>query len=346
MDNVSYTALKRGGGMQKKRSYIGIKGSRRVAFGKKEKKRLFQLGLCICLFLIIFVSRGNELFRENRAGEKLLQMVQENTDFTAAFSTLGESISRGEPVWKGVETLLTDLFGMKKEAEQVPEHVAVLEGPAYKNSIQRMAAPISADSMVQFLGVEPKDTITPEKPVEEETSEIETPPMIQEEPAAEPTPEAAAPVLPVYDGPDLPSNATMECLALGLDTIITPVVGEVSSGYGYRIHPLTGDSSFHAGVDIAADKGTAIKAFADGKVEFIGESSAYGLYVQLDHGNGVKSFYCHCSELLYGKGKAVEAGQTIALVGNTGDTTGSHLHLELKKEGVLLNPEYYIESVS
>ena len=150
----------------------------------------------------------------------------------------------------------------------------------------------------------------------------------------------------IYSGPDLPNNASMDHLNLGLNTIITPVIGEISSGFGYRDHPITEEYLFHAGVDIAADIGTPIAAFSDGTVEFIGESKKYGLYVQLDHGNGVKSFYCHCSELLYGKGKKIEAGQTIALVGDTGDATGSHLHLELKKDGVLLNPVYYIDSVS
>lgn len=332
--------------MQKKRGSVNIKNGKRVAFGKKEKKRLFQLGLCICLFLIIFVGRSGSLFQERQAGEKLLQMVQQNTDFTAAFSSLGESFSRGEPVWKGVEILLNDLLGIQKETETVPEQIVVSEGPAYGNAIQRMAAPATTDSMIRFLGAEPEVVLMPESTTEPEKPKIEPSPEIQEAPPAETKPETEAADTPVYDGPDLPADATMEYLALGLNTIITPVVGEISSGFGYRDHPLTEEYSFHAGVDIAADTGTPIGAFADGTVEFIGESNAYGLYVQLDHGSGVKSFYCHCSELLYGKGKSVEAGQTIALVGDTGDATGSHLHLELKKEGILLNPAYYIETLS
>ncbi len=87
-----------------------------------------------------------------------------------------------------------------------------------------------------------------------------------------------------------------------------------------------------------------MKAFADGTVDFIGESEAYGLYIQLDHGNGVKTFYCHCSALYAQKGEEISAGQTIAAVGDTGNATGPHLHLEIKRDGVLLNPVYYIET--
>ena len=332
--------------MQKKHSNFNKTGGRKVVFGPKEKKRLHQLGLCICLFLIIFVGRGNELFQQVQAGEKILRIVQGNTDFAAAFSSFGEAISCGEPVWKGAGTLLVSLFRAEQESQPTTTHVDVLGGPAYEGSIYRMAAPVTSESMVQLLGVQPEAIRMPEEPDVPQKEETEVSSGEQEPIADETLPEVEAPKPPVYDGPALPDNATMECVALGLDTIITPVIGEISSGFGYRNHPISEEHLFHAGVDIAADIGTPIAALADGVVEFIGESSKYGLYVQLDHGNGVKSFYCHCSELLYGKGKPVKVGQTIALVGDTGEVTGSHLHLELKKDGILLNPSYYIESVN
>ena len=332
--------------MQNRNGNINKSCSRRVVFGKKEKKRLLQLGLCVCLFMIIFVSRSNELFQEKQAGEKILQIVQENTDFTAAFSSFGESISQGESVWKGMEALLVSLFGAEKENEPVQGHLNALGGPAYEDAFQRIATSATTESMVSFLGVQPEEIRTSVDPVEPKMDEPESFSETQETPSDEISPEVIMPEPPAYDGPALPDNATMECVSLGLDATTTPVMGTISSGFGYRDHPITEEHLFHAGVDIAADTGVPIAAFADGTVEFIGESRKYGLYIQLDHGNGVKSFYCHCSELLYGKGKAVKAGQTIALVGDTGETTGSHLHLELKKDGILLNPAYYIESVS
>lgn len=332
--------------MQKKYGYASKAGGKKVVFGHKEKKRLLQLGLCICLFFVIFVSRGNELFQEKQAGEKILRIVQENTDFTAAFSSLGESISRGEPIWKGMETLLVSLFGAEQESGPMSGRVEVLGGPAYTDSIRRMVMPVTTESMMRVLGVQPEEIWMPEDVAESNTEEIESSSEMLETPTDEKLPKVEASSPPVYDGPALPDDATMECVALGLDTIMTPVRGEISSAFGYRDHPITEEHSFHAGVDIATDRGVPIVAFADGVVEFIGESSKYGLYIQLDHGNGVKSFYCHCSELLYGKGKTVNAGQTIALVGDTGEVTGAHLHLELRKDGILLNPAYYIESVN
>ena len=333
--------------MQRNRGYIKNTGRKSVAFEKKEKRRLFQLGLCICLFLVIFVSRSNVLFQERQTGEKMLRIVQENTNFSAVFSALGESFSGGESVWEGMEIFLTDLTAANKESDPTQTRVAVAGGPAYEDTLQRMATPVTTDAMVQFLGAETAETISVERETDTETVEIVPRDETTEELSSEReiTEELKAPMSVAYDGPALPDDATMECLSLGLSTTITPVYGEISSGFGYRDHPITEEHSFHTGIDIAADVGTPIAAFADGTVEFIGESKAYGLYIQLDHGNGVKSFYCHCSELLYGKGKRIEAGQIIALVGDTGDTTGSHLHLELKKEGVLLNPAYYIDWV-
>ena len=89
--------------------------------------------------------------------------------------------------------------------------------------------------------------------------------------------------------------------------------------------------------------GEPISAFAAGTVEYTGENDSYGLYLQVDHGNGIKSFYAHCSELLVSKGQTVAMGDTVALVGTTGVSTGPHLHLELKYEKTHLNPSYYVD---
>ena len=97
-------------------------------------------------------------------------------------------------------------------------------------------------------------------------------------------------------------------------------------------------------MDLAVNTGTQVLAFADGTIDYIGDSPEYGLYLQISHANGVKSFYAHCSELLVHQGQTVQAGETVALSGNTGNSTGPHLHLELKVDGVRINPIYYIET--
>ena len=331
--------------MQSKRR--NVRGSQKTSFGDKEKKRLIQLSLCICLFLVILLGRGSEVIKNNGDRDKLLYILRNDADFVNAFSSLGESISRGDSILDGLEIFAVELFGTREDETVVTAPIQVYDGPASMNAVQRLSSGTTQESMVCVL----MDTLpsfslkmadTDVVPVDETEDEPE---QQQEQPEAD-FAEPETPEVPVYTGPALPANATMEYCDLGLSEITTPVLGEVSSAYGYRVHPLTEEYAFHAGVDIAVDTGTPIGAFADGTVEFIGESSKYGQYIQLDHGNGIKSFYCHCSELLLGKGKVVTVGQTIALAGDTGNTTGSHLHLELKKDDILLNPSYYIETLS
>ena len=150
-----------------------------------------------------------------------------------------------------------------------------------------------------------------------------------------------------YNGPTLPDNATMDrynLKALGVGETVTPALGWVSSDFGWREHPVDGGEKFHNGVDLAVNDGTDVLAFADGTVDYIGDSPIYGLYLQLSHPGGLKSFYAHCSELLVQQGQTVAAGERVALSGATGNSTGPHLHFELKLNGVLLNPLYYIET--
>lgn len=144
-----------------------------------------------------------------------------------------------------------------------------------------------------------------------------------------------------YGGENLPDNVSMEQAVLGFD-YSTPVKGTLTSGFGYREHPLEGEERFHYGLDIAADSGTAIRCFADGTVTAVGESSSYGKYCVVSHGNGCSTLYAHCSKVTASSGAAVGEGDKIAEVGETGMATGPHLHFELQKDGAYLNPIYYV----
>lgn len=144
-------------------------------------------------------------------------------------------------------------------------------------------------------------------------------------------------------GQELPEGYSGQWLFLGELETVVPVRGTVSSGFGYRDHPATGRYAPHGGVDIAADKGTAVAAFADGVVKSIGEDSDYGKYLYLTHSNGVTTFYAHCSKLCVKQGEQVQAGQTVAQVGSTGKSTGAHLHFEVRLDGVRLDPLYYVD---
>ncbi len=123
---------------------------------------------------------------------------------------------------------------------------------------------------------------------------------------------------------------------------IWPVEGIVTSGFGWRASPFTGDWTLHGGVDIGAPIGEPILATNRGKVLFSGWDSGHGQMVVLDHGGGVLSRYCHASVLLVEEGERVEEGQVLALVGNTGLSTGPHLHYELIVDGERVDPLDYL----
>jgi len=118
--------------------------------------------------------------------------------------------------------------------------------------------------------------------------------------------------------------------------------GWVSSDFGYRISPFTDEREFHKGLDISARMNTVIIAPADGVVSTVGRTHGYGRMLHINHGYGLKTVYAHLAKSLVTKGKYVKRGQKIALMGNTGRTTGPHLHYEVHLNGVPVNPLRYI----
>ena len=120
---------------------------------------------------------------------------------------------------------------------------------------------------------------------------------------------------------------------------VTPVSGIITSRFGNRESIRT---SGHTGLDIAAPAGTPIKAAADGTVTFSGYSGGYGYVVKMDNGNGVETYYGHSSALYVSAGETVEAGDVIAAVGSTGNSTGNHLHFEVRVNGSVVNPQNYL----
>ncbi len=122
--------------------------------------------------------------------------------------------------------------------------------------------------------------------------------------------------------------------------------GWISSGYGYRNDPFNGRRQFHKGVDFASPVGTAITAVAGGVVVRAEKHPQFGKVVEIDHRNGYKTVYAHCSKLLVKKGDVVKKGQEIAKVGSTGRSTGPHLHFEVHKNGHVINPIGFIKKKS
>ena len=125
----------------------------------------------------------------------------------------------------------------------------------------------------------------------------------------------------------------------GIKLAVTPIEGTITSRYGAnsRIRKST-----HTGLDIAATKGTPIKVVAAGTVIAASYDGSYGKLVKVDHGNGVETWYAHTSKMYVKVGEQVEAGDVIAAVGSTGNSTGPHLHLEIRVNGEHVNPQNYL----
>jgi murein DD-endopeptidase MepM/ murein hydrolase activator NlpD len=122
----------------------------------------------------------------------------------------------------------------------------------------------------------------------------------------------------------------------------TPVAGPVGSGFGFRTDPITGRGALHMGLDFPADVGTPIVAAAGGVVINTEVHAAYGNMVDIDHGSGLVTRYAHASKLLVKNGDLVKRGQAVAQVGNTGRSTGPHLHFEVLVDGVPQNPARFL----
>lgn len=125
--------------------------------------------------------------------------------------------------------------------------------------------------------------------------------------------------------------------ALG-ELFIYPIKGRLTSPFGYRSDPFTGAKSFHSGIDLAAPTGTAVKVTLDGKVAETGLSRIFGNYIIVSHEKGYQSLYGHLSAIYVKRGQSLRQGAVIGAVGNTGYSTGPHLHLSIYKNGHVINP--------
>lgn len=137
-------------------------------------------------------------------------------------------------------------------------------------------------------------------------------------------------VIPAEVSYDIPVLAFEHC---------SPADAEVSSAFGYRIHPKYNDVRFHYGTDYALFEGEKIHAFANGTVASVQRFAGYGLTLIINHGNSCSTLYAHCSQILVEAGDPVSIGQTVALAGHSGQVTGPHLHFEVEVNGLRYNPE-------
>lgn len=308
--------------------------------GREDKVRLLQLFVCFLLFLTVFIGKGVFPQKLVEVRTEILDLIGSNTDFRSAFSDLGASLTGEDSVLNELGEFCVAVFSGTgdRQAAAIPpdlsaqtdQELGFLSGGTGQ-SIQAAAHYLRLEQMpADWLPVAPAPAPAPEpEPL----------------PAEEPVVIAAVGTVikkSDYNGMALPAKHTMDVLSLGALETVAPLTGSLHSGYGYRDHPVDGAYKFHSGLDIGGQVGDTIAAFAAGTVEYIGKNDAYGLYMQLDHGNGVKTFYAHCSKLCCAKGDTVALGEKIAEVGSTGTATGPHLHFEIKCGGLRVDPAFYL----
>lgn len=278
---------------RRRTSTMSVRRGRREEPPKSgERRRLWQMAISAVILLLVVICKLSMPGVMEQYRQQLLTLLGENTDFVAAFSSVGRIVSPDGAVGETLNDAYTAVFG----AQTVEEHT----------------------------GTSDKEN-EPQNPSEgtEGTSDDQT----------------AAPI--VYTDDNLPDNVCLTQQVLGL-SFAAPVSGTVTDRFGYRNDPIRGGVQFHYGVDIAADSGTVIRAFAAGTVTVVGESAELGKYVTVVHPGNCVSLYAHCSAITASSGQQVALGDPVAEVGETGRTTGPHLHFELQRDDLYLNPIYYV----
>jgi len=274
----------------------------------KQRWQLIQLLVSGSLFVLLVAATWFLPGGTGRLNTFLTGAMERNMDVQAVFSAVGRAFA-GEKTTGG--ELYQAVFG-DSELEDAPAWMADLQSAAAWNELRKYRG----EAVPAEMGLAE----------EEELASLES----------------AAYVL--YSRQNLPENVSMEQAVLGFE-YGQPVRGSISSGFGYRDHPTEGDARFHYGVDLAADRGTEVCCFADGSVTAVGESSSYGKYCIVTHEGGYRTLYAHCSRVTASSGASVQKGEKIAEVGETGMATGPHLHFELQREDLYLNPVYYLEKI-
>lgn len=284
---------------------------------RAEDRMLLKLAVCGLIFVLAVAIKL--LFPETAGSfiRSASQLIGMDADFKEAFAAVGRATSGEETV----EDSLHEAYAAVFHASSVSEAIEKQSAPCP----EKQGEDSSRTSAVKIAVIQNKKEGQGEQAVVSDASD-----------ASETISNGS-----LYYLPSLPENASLEQRSLGF-SYTTPVLGTMTSSFGWREHPVTGDTRFHYGLDLAAEKGTDICAFADGEVYAAGESSTLGKYIILSHAQGYKTLYGHCSSVVK-LGGSVSMGEVIATVGDSGVTTGSHLHFEIQNGTTYFNPIYYVE---
>ena len=245
---------------------------------------------------------------------------------------------------RGITTNDDEIFEtIKSEGVAYYKYYAILEDDEEKLYVSDFA---TAESVVQGLKDKSSNNIDNIKILEkyEENledfvdSETAIAELYEEKPVEEVTKVASTTTTQVSKSFSTSTNLSRSKTSLGI-SLIKPITGTITSRFG-SVSSVR--SSAHTGLDIAASYGTSIKAAASGTVVWSGYKGSYGYLVVISHSNGVQTYYGHCSKLYVSAGQTVSQGESIAAVGSTGNSTGQHLHFEIRVNGVAYNPQNYV----
>lgn len=225
----------------------------------------------------------------------------------------------------------------KKILEEERQRLATLqtEAEAKKTEIEQH----KAEQQAILRKAETDKATAEEAYVELEASSNQIAQMLREREAARQAAQAAAASGGSSGGGD--DDSSYQPVS-GSGQMIWPVNGVITSPFGYRTHPIFGRQILHSGIDIGVDEGTPVHAADGGVVVEAGWISGYGYCVIIDHGNGTSSLYGHNSSLAVSSGQAVSQGQVIAYAGSTGNSTGPHVHFEVRVGGEPVDPSAYL----
>ncbi|MGM9522038.1 MAG: M23 family metallopeptidase [Oscillospiraceae bacterium] len=312
-----------------------VSAARKRTKSKKLPGRKMAIKLTICLCTLFTTVVFKFVFPEAAAGvrESVLGLIGGNVNYTAAVRTLGEAFGGEKGFFEAIAEAFSYAFKIDSEDVQVSidsdidETELYFNGPEPENKISDEEDTVTGtadEPQESTYDMEDTDTLTA---TSDDTGTDDSSTLNGSQTA--------------FSDIEPPENTSYEKLELPVSGT-APVSGTVTSSFGYREHPSDGQVRFHYGIDIGAEKGSSVNTFAPGTVASVGDSTSYGLYVIVEHEEGLRTLYAHLDSVSVREGQQLSEGESVGLAGETGNATDVCLHFEIIMDGTYVNPEYYI----
>ena len=286
----------------------------------------------------VFYKRVRDIYINGRLS--YLDVVIGSKDFS-------DFANRLEVLKRIIDSDITLINEIKKERADIEAHKQKLEADRAK-LVELEKAALAKQAEIEQKKAErnvvlqkaQNDRATAMQAIEElNASSAQVSAMLKERQAARAAAAAAAPAAAAQSSG---GQGASDNWVQGTGQLGWPVSGEITSPYGYRVHPIWGTTIYHSGIDIGVDEGTPVHAADGGVVVWSGWMGGYGYAVVIDHGNGLSTLYGHNSELAVDEGQSVAKGQVISYAGSTGNSTGPHVHFEVRVNGDPVDPMGYL----